>query len=519
MKVVLISTDESNAGIGVRSLSSCLLANGFEIVVVLLPTNEESLTVLAGAELGALCHGAGLIGISCMTHGVRKAVEIRRALRERFPCPMVIGGIHASMAPESLIDEFDLICHGEGEDLIVELARRIRDGNDCRDIPGLWLRHEGGWVKNPSVPLQKDINDYPLPDYDLAHQFILSDSRIVPMEMQHVSLDYFVVLGSRGCPHHCSYCSSRGIKERFPWRKKVRHYTTESLLANIKSALCRFPAIRTFWIDDDTFFAKSIEEIRAFIEVYRREVGKPFQVLISPWTFSEAKLKLLIENGLERLIMGVQSGSENTTRNMYSRNLSNEKLLEIAGVLHSYADRMGVYYDFIGMNPFEDRADLLSTIRFIRQLPPPFFIYNNNLAFYPGTELYKRAVQEKVDLQYRFKHSDPMIGYNILRRRKMGHSLLHLILLRMQGPASTTHIGQFSRKSLQDGWLLFFEWLDERFPRLINRIVSMVAQWLPHIDRAKNLWVQYNWRCLLKAVWGTERVAWARSIIRRISGT
>jgi len=433
---------------------------------------------------------------------------VKDFLRGKVVAPIVIGGIHATMDPESLTSHFDLICHGEGEDLVSELARRTQEGRPPGDIPGLWIREGRSFVRNPAHELLRDLDDYPLPDYDLARQFILDGRRIVPMTQDHVERDFFVILGSRGCPHQCTYCSNRAIKERFPWRRRVRHYPVDPLLGHLKAAAQAFPRIRSFWIDDDTFFAKKREEIEEFSRRYALEVGKPFLVLISPWTFDEDKLRFLVEAGLCRLIMGIQSGSENTTRYTYDRNLTRSRLMEIARALHRYSEKMVVCYDFIGMNPFENEADLADTIRFIRDLPPPFFIYNNNLAFYPGTALYMRAVAEGIPVQDRVKHSEVELGYRILVREKIAHKLFHLLLLMMRGETRGSRVGLIPRIFLEERFLSRYTYLDNRFRRISNALASATAWGF----------LTLNWRRIVKAVFGADRVARLHATVLRSIG-
>lgn len=515
MKIVLISTDQSNSGIGVRTLASHLRICGFQTSILLCPLLSGEWVRFPWKEFERFCQGADLVGISCMTHGVEGAIAISKRLRGNRNAKVVIGGIHASMAPETLMNEFDLICHGEGEDVVVELAKRIAEGRSLEDIPGLWVRKEGEWVCNRSLPLRKTLDEYPLPDYDITHQFIVEHGHIVPMEPRHVTHDFFVVLGSRGCPHHCAYCSTKGIREKFPWRAKVRHYSIDRLLLDMKTVLRSFPEVRSFWIDDDTFFAKPVSEIKVFSEKYKNEIGRPFQILISPWTFSEEKLRLLVDCGLERLIMGVQSGSDRTNNELYDRRLSADRLRNVALILHSYTDRMKLYFDFIGMNPFEKSGDLLETIRFIRDLPPPFFIYNNNLAFYPGTAMLERARQEKVDLSFRTQHSDPMIGFRILRSGRMKHSLLHLILLRMQEGVSENWVGKIPRRWLGEDWLRLLMWMGTKLPRFTRALAIGSAFLLPEIDNLLLIRGYLNWRVLLKRILGDRTVGMIRDMIRK----
>lgn len=89
--------------------------------------------------------------------------------------------------------------------------------------------------------------------------------------------------------------------------------------------------------------------------------------------------------------MGVESGSERTKREVYGRPTSNEAVVRASDILSHYPDIVRSYYFIIG-NPFEERDDLLETVRLALRLPAPFFIQPFNLVFFPGSVLYERAV-------------------------------------------------------------------------------------------------------------------------------
>ena len=107
--------------------------------------------------------------------------------------------------------------------------------------------------------------------------------------------------------------------------------------------------------------------------------------------------------------MGVESGSERTKREIYDRAMPNAAVERASQVLARHPQVVRAYYFIIG-NPFEEREDLLETIRLILRLPAPYFVQVFNLIFFPGSTLYDRGVSSGLihgkadsgfDLQYR----------------------------------------------------------------------------------------------------------------------
>lgn len=79
---------------------------------------------------------------------------------------IVAGGHFPILAGEEIlqgIPDLDSICVGEGEYAIVELATRLKEGKDWRDVPNLAYRHrDGKIIVNEHIPLL-DIEALPYP--------------------------------------------------------------------------------------------------------------------------------------------------------------------------------------------------------------------------------------------------------------------------------------------------------------------------------------------------------------------
>src|SRR3989344_2404906 len=78
----------------------------------------------------------------------------------------IVGGMHATMAPDEVIKEksIDIICIGEGERALVELANRVEKNLDYSDIPNLWVKKDKIIIKNPLGPLIS-LDELPMQDW------------------------------------------------------------------------------------------------------------------------------------------------------------------------------------------------------------------------------------------------------------------------------------------------------------------------------------------------------------------
>src|SRR3989338_2600102 len=83
-----------------------------------------------------------LIAVSHVDIGVEFMKPLLKLIKDNFNIPIVAGGITCTSSPELVINNnyLDMICIGEGEEALVELAGSIVNKNDCSGIKNLWVK-------------------------------------------------------------------------------------------------------------------------------------------------------------------------------------------------------------------------------------------------------------------------------------------------------------------------------------------------------------------------------------------
>lgn len=447
MRVVLISTYDKIEATGLRILSACLKQAGFETNMVFLPDIDRTMSTStygsrdisakALQQIVELCEGAGLVGLSVMTASFHEARQVTEAIHRAWDVPVIWGGAHPTVRPEECLQSADLVCIGEGERTIIELARGLREERDCSKINNLALLGPGGSpVVNPVFPLEQDLDALPFPDYDFAGQFILHDGRIEPCRLGLVHLylcqlaswadgPVYSVVTSRGCPHRCAYCINHVLARIYADWGTMRRRSPENITAEIRAVRARLPGIEAIDIRDEMFLASSRSYVATFSQRYREDVGLPFRANTSPATADPSKLRHLVEAGLREIIMGIQSGAPHILQ-LYDRPFSNEQVVRAAKSIHSLRCWTSPpRYDLITDNPYETDADRFETLRLIHRLPRPFKLSLYSLTLLPGTKLHERAVSDGlVDDQDRtpYQHSFNTIQANCYNLLLMCHS-------------------------------------------------------------------------------------------------
>jgi hypothetical protein len=175
----------------------------------------------------------------------------------------------------------------------------------------------------------------------------------------------------------------------------VRRISIGKLIEHSQHLRRIFPGGRYFYFIDEDFAARPITELVELAERFPKEVGLPFECLAHPARISERKLDLLTKAGLFRVRIGIETGSELTKKEIYNRHVSNEVVNRAISILGKSPYISPVYF-FIYANPYEEREDILETLRLIAKLPKNSTIQAFELIFFPGSMLYDRAISDKL---------------------------------------------------------------------------------------------------------------------------
>ena len=136
----------------------------------------------------------------------------------------IVGGVYPTFAPNRVISEpsIDLICLGEGDKALVELAEHLRKGKDFSHLANLWVKKlNGNLVKNNPGPAV-DINELPPLDFT-----IFQDDRFYrPMSGKMYRM--LPVETHRGCPYTCTFCNSPTQNELYKEQTESKFFRKKS---------------------------------------------------------------------------------------------------------------------------------------------------------------------------------------------------------------------------------------------------------------------------------------------------
>lgn len=364
---------------GIAVLSALAREAGYETDLLHL-TSEPSREVFQRKI--AACR-PDLIAFSANSHYARRLQEWTTWAAAGSGVPVIVGGIHATLAPQEVISLPDVtyVCVGEGEGALLDLCRTLADGTDPAGIANLWVKSVNGVTKNPPRPLIPDLDNLPNPDLEIFDY----------LQLYPVRRGLFPHIMSRGCAYRCTYCSAHALRNLAPrgtgfWRFLSPRRAAEQLCELIARHNPRAQEVQFL----DAIFFPHVAWLREFAPLYKELVGLPFSCNLRADFVTEEVAAILLDMGCRIARFGVESGDETLTREILKRGLTLDDIRRAFAMLGRHGiDRWS--YNIVGL-PEEDFRTALKTIRLNAEIKPDLA-----LAFifypYPGTVLYDHCAE------------------------------------------------------------------------------------------------------------------------------
>jgi anaerobic magnesium-protoporphyrin IX monomethyl ester cyclase len=396
LEISLIYSEKDIWAFGIRSVSAMLKKAGYrtKIIVVTEIIKGIKSTILFN-NLREQIKSSELIGIGCFSPGSDNAFQIIEQIRSEGK-PIVWGGMHATLNPQECAKAVDLVCIGEGEEFAIELANHVEKKQSWKKILNGAFFKDGECIKNDIRPLIQNLDEIPPFDFSFENEYHSRGAELVKVTQISNPAMPIMFNGTRGCAFSCNYCSNSELKQIYQGKGKyVRKMSPSKYIETIKNIKEKFPKAKYFNLLDEDFFAYSKENIVEFARLFKQEIGMPYEVMGSPRNLIREKLVPLINTGLWRINMGVESGSERTKKEIYNRHMSNEEVIAASKLLGEFKSVMLNCFIIVG-NPYEENSDLMQTVELFTKMRAPFFLTIYNLILFPGINLYRKAVADNI---------------------------------------------------------------------------------------------------------------------------
>ena len=358
-----------------------------------------------------------IAAFSSMTQSAFNVYKIIAEVRKLNPKSYIIwGGIHAIIEPEDAIKHADAVCTGEGEFAFKAFLELFKNGEDYTTAPSFWFNKNNKITKNRNLPLMtpKQMDELPPLTYEDGETVYQRGKGFIPLNynsiINYVGLSYGTIW-SIGCPLHCTYCGNTKFIEYDSGYRRLRHSSPRTIVDEIKRAITKQPHLSVVSFYDDSFLALPYVQLEEFCKLYKAEIKIPFAIYgVIPTYVREDKIALLLDAGLNRIRMGIQSGSENILE-FYKRPTKLHRIKEATKILNKFHKYMvAPAYDIIIDNPIETPDDTRATIDLLYEMPRPFTANVYSLRIIPNTTLAKQFEARGVNVPSITKYYGS--GYN-----------------------------------------------------------------------------------------------------------
>ena len=379
------SSIEATAPLGLLAISTPLLRAGYDVRIIDSTITPGFRQRILEEVKDALC-----LGISLVTGPmIQETVEVAQMLKEWDPeFPVILGGWHPSLLPtQTLAAEYvDVVVRGQGEDAMLEVARRLQERAPLDDVRGIGFKRDGTLHFTPERPL-KSLELLPPKAYHLAD--FDSYQRVCGRR-------WAMYTSSLACPYNCAYCTNAGVYGR-KWNALPVEQVVEETVD-----LTRRYRLELLWMADDNFLV-DLERALGIAEGLIR-ADASFKWSIQATTnltarLTVAELRLLRRSGLHQICQGIETASPTVMK------LMNKGFQDLGDIYQSIArciqadviPSFNIIFGFPGEGVKERRETISFMMDVCRRFPGAEF-WTNIFTPYPGSPVFHRAEELGIEV-------------------------------------------------------------------------------------------------------------------------
>ena len=364
-----------------------------------------------------------IVGITCLfSKCVESALEIAMIIKSMRPETLLMtGGMHPTIFAKKILQncfDIDIVFIGEGEASIRKVLQALDSQNpDFSDIGGIAYREkechpvltayssEGellSWISecpihyNPDTEFIQNLDELPMPAYDLLRfeDYVIDTSKWYnPNGVAFGNGLVSAIITSRSCPRRCNFCSNRLVMG-----EKFRARSSESVLDEMEFLYHQYN-VRYFNIEDDNFTLDKKRAVQICNGIVARNMKIAFEMRngLAVNTLDEEIISAMVEAGLIRASLAIESGSDYIRNEVIGKYLSRNKIYEICNIFSKY-EKVHLSAFFIMGFPEDTEETLLDSINMIKELK-----IDNLFAFallpLPGTKVFDQCIRDNLFIE------------------------------------------------------------------------------------------------------------------------
>ena len=280
---------------GTSQLVSFIENHGYKAKLIVENTANISQTLINEFKINNI----KIIGLYCDFYNQTEVISISSYIKKKYNIIIIVGGPQAFALNKNFIiqSNCDLIIRGEAEIPLLEILNfYIKKKGSLKNIKGItYINDLKKVIKNPDQEIINNLDELPFPNIKniINYNFNKKNAPLIT---------------GRGCPFSCAFCFESNNT------KNVRYRSINNVIDEIKYIFKERKNARYITILDDTFTLKP-ERVNEFCQ----EINKLRKKRNFVWYCTghvnilsryPELIPMMIESGLVRLQIGIESGSQ-----------------------------------------------------------------------------------------------------------------------------------------------------------------------------------------------------------------
>jgi len=381
---------DAQAPIGLLYLAAILENEGVEVDV---KNYSSVLTYEAISDLSK----ADIYGITATSLEILQANRFSHLIKEKYPNSIVgIGG------PGTHSDEFidwgviDFICKGEGEQIITNICEDYKN----RKLKKIYI---GESVDN--------IDLLPLPARHLLRN--KQGGNIFAYNKNYKQGGSTILLTSRGCPYHCSFCSSPFLTNE---NQGIRFRSPKNVYEEVRHIIKKY-GIRQFRVSDDMFTANKKRVLEICDLFSTLDIVWRISTRVKP--FDKELAEALYRSGCKEVSFGIESFDNNVLKVLQKKTTAEDNYNAL-----NICDKVGIKTRILFMirTPGQTAETVPINIKWLERVPYTIVACTNFIPI-PGSDIWFNP--DKYNIEILNKNLD---DYNFYFFGKYGENELKNII-------------------------------------------------------------------------------------------
>lgn len=285
---------------------------------------------------------APIIGLSCMANLLPFVLYTLPAIKKKYPDrTIVLGGVGTAAVENEILERFpeiDIVHTGEGDNTVPKLIKALIQNKSIQDIPSISFRVNGSIQHNEKESRITCLDELPRPAYH---------------KIDFTKYEGHNILGSRGCPYPCTFCSITPI-----WGWKAFSRSAKNIIDEMEYMNREF-GVEEFLFQDEYFVSNPKRTIEFCRLLKRRKLKIQLKVFARVDLVNKESLKALAKAGCIEIRFGIETGSDKILE-ITRKGFSSDEVLKVLSMAKKYIPGVDAFY--IWGFPFETMEDFNKTV-------------------------------------------------------------------------------------------------------------------------------------------------------------